>query len=314
MLLWDVQNGRIMSQMTLGFGERELVAMSFSPGARFAGLTKRRQFYWDIATGQTLACHPLSQDSYPMLVVFSPTGRLVATVTGTGEQIKLWEIESWKQLHQLKIGTLVSCLSFSSEGRQVFFCTRGGVYVSDVHTGRHESTIVEIPCSPTVMLAGQTISPDGHLVGRFSSQKAFRLQAAVTGATIIDLDAHENFASRLTFALGGQYAVSYSIECPDDTTHTGNQMIRVWDTKLARLPSPDIGEDPVAVLVSASLQDGWLKGPSNELLLWVPEEYREHLQVPPCTMIIDWCRVVVSQGDSGWHRGESWTACWREYA
>ena len=63
-------------------------------------------------------------------------------------------------------------------------------------------------------------------------------------------------------------------------------------------------------LTSKKLIDGWLLGPSDELLLWVPFDYRGHIHVPPCNSMIAHYRVVIEGESSGLHAGKGWTRCW----
>ena len=70
----------------------------------------------------------------------------------------------------------------------------------------------------------------------------------------------------------------------------------------------------MARLQSTSVNaDGWLVGSSGELLLWLPLEYRSHIQIQPCSMVIGSHRVVLT-AEEGLHWGEQWTACWRNAA
>jgi len=66
----------------------------------------------------------------------------------------------------------------------------------------------------------------------------------------------------------------------------------------------------VEALTFTALVDGWVLGPSKELLLWVPPDYREHLHVPHCRTLIARHRIVIKEASSGLHAGTGWTLCW----
>ena len=68
--------------------------------------------------------------------------------------------------------------------------------------------------------------------------------------------------------------------------------------------------DPAAALGSATHKNRWLLGPSNELLLWIPAEYRSSMKISPCTNVIGRSGVMVI-AESRWCFGEEWTSCWR---
>lgn len=52
----------------------------------------------------------------------------------------------------------------------------------------------------------------------------------------------------------------------------------------------------------------WIKGPNGELLLYVPEEYRESIQHPPCILRISEKLVTVDFRDTV--SGEDWARCY----
>ena len=146
-------------------------------------------------------------------------------------------------------------------------------------------------------------APDGQLISSGSWQNTVKLWNTSTGALISTLYEHTDSVRCVVFTPDGQSVVS----CSDD------KKIRVWDVKAACSLSSGTSSNSVAALASATLrQDGWLVGPAGELLVWLPADYRKYLQLPPCTLRIDQSRVTIMIGDSGWHRGESWTLCWRK--
>lgn len=71
--------------------------------------------------------------------------------------------------------------------------------------------------------------------------------------------------------------------------------------------------NPLAQLLRGGLPaDAWLTGSSGELLLWVPPEYHEYVQLPPCTRIINGKRVSITVDETGViHHGDDWTSSWR---
>ena len=140
---------------------------------------------------------------------------------------------------------------------------------------------------------------------RFTTYDAtIRLWDAVTGAPLATLRGHTKDVNSVAFTADAHFIISGS----DDTT------IRKWDVRVGCQPASKRGDDPVTALASATLKNGWLVGSSDELILWVPAEYRTYLQVTrnPCILVIGRSRVVIGVGDSGLHAGLNWTSCWRD--
>jgi len=92
----------------------------------------------------------------------------------------------------------------------------------------------------------------------------------------------------------------------------GWDKIMTWQVEavLALATGPQC--DPLSQLLREGVgRDGWVVGPSGELLLWIPVAYREYVQLPPCTTMISKHRVVLSADATGLHYGTDWTSCWR---
>jgi len=137
---------------------------------------------------------------------------------------------------------------------------------------------------------------------RFTTYDAtIRLWDAVTGAPLATLRGHTKDVNSVAFTADAHFIISGS----DDTT------IRKWDVRVACQLALEHDNDPATVLTFATLKDGWLVGSSDELILWVPAEYRKYLQMTPCILVIGSSRVVIGVEDSGLHAGLNWTSCWR---
>ncbi|KAJ7796376.1 hypothetical protein B0H14DRAFT_2253947, partial [Mycena olivaceomarginata] len=55
-------------------------------------------------------------------------------------------------------------------------------------------------------------------------------------------------------------------------------------------------------------EGSWIRGPRQELIMWVPPEYCFYLQLPPCLLIIASARVIVDM--SRFVHGNDWPKCY----
>jgi len=296
--IWDASTGGTVGQLHTSI---ELFAMTFSPDSRWlAGRTISELYIWDIAAQNVLARASSISCSLreSFTVVFSKDGHVVAT-NGV-DHLQLWQTATWEKLPE-------QAVVLSSTGESLASAEKGRICIWNIPARQHVRTLRYIKGRDILRaksLEYLSMSPEGEI----------HLWDAATGVSIIKLQPRQGFEPVAAFSSNGRCAVSYYVAERYVNPYDFEPKIHVWDVNIPCVPPSGTSGDSIAALVSATLQDGWLTGPRGELLLWVPDEYREHLQVPPCKMLIGPCRVVVSVGDSGWHRGESWTMCWRKDA
>jgi len=257
---------------------------------------------WTTATGQLSKTVPLFLNLKVDTFTFTPNGRLLAAGDHHG-YIHVWQIETRQPAYKpLKTGTHRENslrISFSPTSAHIVsggYDKVGNVW--DLSSGQR-----------TLVLSGHTTtiqsiaySPNGQFIVIGALDSTFRMWSAETGILLATASTHAYLAAA-TFTLGGQCIM---VSCFRDK-------IRVGNFKAASLPlSSDDACDALAVLGSKGLSsDGWSLGPAGELLLWVPAEYRDYLQVFPRTMLIAQHRIVIKTDGSGSCAGENWTACWR---
>ena len=158
-------------------------------------------------------------------------------------------------------------------------------------------------------LTAVVYSPDGLYIGTSSNDQTICLWNAVTGAPTAWLAGHTQAVRSIAFTPNGRSIVS----CSKD------KAIRVWNVKAACSPPP--GQTKYCLLPNsdsmtpgqthATLVNGWLTGPSGELLLWVPANYHQYVPAASCTLYIQSSRLAIfARGDTV-HCGEAWQKCWR---
>lgn len=330
-MLWDALTAKPIGKPTAGRNhERSCVyyeksyppshtyALSFSPDARWlASVDEAAVRIWDVATRQPLTLGQLVCNSAPLALAFSPDGRILSAGCLLGD-IHLWtaatgepvcptlqtssrnpEAKSW--LFQPRF-TAVDSIGFSPDGSLILSGQQdGAVHIWNVSTGAKLRALR----GHTDAVLSVAYSRDGRLIGSGSSDQSVRLWNAETGAAIAILTGHSLRVGSVAFTPDSRSIVSGSQD----------NAIRAWDLSgyISSQSKSDHDTDPATTLSSATLKDGWLTGRQGELLLWVPPAYLQNLRVYPCYLLIDAGGFVsVNIGANGWHRGESWTSCWRQ--
>jgi len=142
-------------------------------------------------------------------------------------------------------------------------------------------------------------SADGRFIVSGSKDTTVCLWNADNGQAVRTLHGHTQGVRAVLITPDGRSIVSGG----DDGT------VRFWDVEAASLPAAD---DPFHALSCARRENGWLVGPSGELLLWVPQEYQDYLVMGKCcTNLIAKHRIFLSADEDGLCGGTDWTECWR---
>ena len=296
--LWDAQTGETVGEPLQGHLE-SLNAVKFRPDSCWlvSGSGDKSVRIWDV-TGQLAQVGPLLCAGAVYTVSYSPDGRIIAAGDTTG-CIYLWYAETGRAVYApLQVSDeAIHSIDFSPDGAHIVSGAEDGrIRVFEAGKGYQELLLN----GDTVWVGSVTFSSDGRFICSGSDDNTVRLWDASAGTLIASLKGHTHYASSVTITLDGRSIVSGS---RDET-------IRIWDIEAGRHLFSGEDTSSAVALDTATLEDGWLVGPSDELLLWVPADYRSYLPVIPCTMVIGKHRVSVSIGNSGWHCGKNWTSCW----
>jgi len=136
-----------------------------------------------------------------------------------------------------------------------------------------------------------------------------------TGEQVLGpLEGHTGTVSSVAISPDGRFIVSGSRD----------QTVRVWDLDAAIVMNSQntrayVGSAVVVDPRSAQLdlrafsskllnEGGWLVGPRDELVLWVPQEYRTCFGMYPNIKIIGWPNVTADLHNS--FHGTEWTKCY----
>jgi len=301
--IWNAQTGETSGQPLHGHVE-QIQNLAFLPDSRrlISGSLDKSVRIWDVETGRLLKAHSLGSVEWGIQFAFSPDGQIMATTAA--EVIYVWHGDTGQPVCKLVVDYCCS-LCFSPDSTCI---ASGGRYdcnimIWNISTQQllrvlegHYKTVLQV-----------AYSPDGQLICSSSTDNTVRIWNVSDGTSIATLGGHGEYAKFMAFTPDGRSLVS-----------AFEETIRIADIADIRLQHGSGQNDPVAVLASGHFEskysgddDGWLKGPSGHLLLWVPREYRPYLQTYPWKRAIGQRRVVVRVEESGWHHGENWMLCWK---
>jgi WD40 repeat protein len=216
--LWDVETRRNLLRVNVAMHRH---GMAFSPNGRrfiigcqtiqgdpFVGI-------WDAETGSEIQPKVHS-------VALSNDGRLAASADRE-DGVRLWEVESGKQLRQLKRRGVLT-MAFSPDGKMLVTGESLDVIIFwDVATGE-EVRRLEGPSGGTPAIR---FSPDGNYLVSGSEDKTVRLWHVSTGKELHRFDGHTDEVLSVAVSPDGKQAISGS---KDKTA-------RVWNiAKYTSLP------------------------------------------------------------------------------
>jgi len=296
--LWDGKTGENIGQL-LQPGEKPAYTVIFSPDARLLASRSwpdNTVHIWDVATQQPMIFSPLRCCKSVTALTFSYNNLLIAAGDEKG-QVYFWHLgDGRSHCEPLQVcDSFITHISLAPDDT-CFACTASGnydpgTYVWDV-SGRQEILVLD-GHNPKYF-------PDGRIIASISFKGTINLWDAFTGILVARLCGPQNLILSLSCTPDSRSIISSSWD----------RTIRTWDIEAAMSVSSDPLMSPVHLLASVTLEDGWLKGPSGELLLWVPPDYRAYICVSPYTRVIGQQRVEISGEAEGLHAGERWTSCW----
>ncbi len=151
-------------------------------------------------------------------VVFSPDGELIASGSLMGSVIKIWAVESGKEVLTLKGHRAKAILSiaFSPDGRHIASASADcSIRVWDAGTGQ-EIMVLEGHSKPARAVA---FSPDGTELVSGSFDNTVRLWDASTGRELRILSGHKDIVPCVAFSVDGRQIASGSYD----------QTVKIWD-------------------------------------------------------------------------------------
>ncbi|KAF8298355.1 WD40 repeat-like protein, partial [Clavulina sp. PMI_390] len=272
--LWDVQSQTPKGDpLRCHSGLVNSVAFSHDGAVLASGSSDQTIQLWDVQShtpkGDPLKGHSGSVQS----VAFSHDGAVLAS--GSDDQtIQLWDVQSYTPKgdplrgHSGKVTTV----AFSPNGAVLASGSKDHtIWLWDLqsHTpkghplGGHSEWVNSV-----------AFSPDGAVLASGSDDQTIQLWGVQSQTPKGDpLRGHSGPVNSVAFSTDGEVLASGSKD----------KTVRLWHITSSALfmvvPIPH-SQSPTFRLSPAwpiLLDDGWVKGPNNELILWVPPSYRNHL-------------------------------------
>ena len=319
--LWNARTGQPVPQELRGHTSG-VTGIVFSPNSlHLASASDDKTVrFWEVATGKPAEVPQIRWDNAVHSVRYPPNGGVIAFVKMIDavecfdaltdrhrrifhmalQQLAYVGLTDSLAAHQagVNVSQYVTSLAFSTESTQIVVTSDDILARFSVHARQRDTAF---PSHPQLVKA-VTYSPDGLLIASIADDQAVRLWDANTLERLEPiLYSHAHHVYSVAISSDGRFLVSGSRD----------KTVRRWDLEKIRSLHKNRSQSPLASLTFARYEEGWLVSPSNELLLWVPPEYRGHLEIGDYSRVIATHRAVVTANDDMLHQGEQWTRCWR---
>ncbi|MBN2149580.1 MAG: WD40 repeat domain-containing protein [Anaerolineales bacterium] len=221
LLLYDLNSGQLLRQISNDSNLAEISGMAFSPDggvlAQVEYSFRQILLLWDTATGALL--HTIQgENPFSDVLAISPDGQTLATVSyylddppdnPNGKAIHFWDLASGAELEALRLGAgNIRALAYSPDGSLLAVQTFGEIILWEVGSRAVLHTL-EYKINGSL-----AFSPDGRLLaaGGWSSDPLLTLWDVAAGVQVASLAGHNLDTTGLAFSPDGRRLVSTAAE------------------------------------------------------------------------------------------------------
>ncbi|KAJ3510183.1 hypothetical protein NMY22_g16047 [Coprinellus aureogranulatus] len=293
--IWDAQSGATVLGPLQGHSGGVL-SVAFSPDGSLiaSGSGDHTIQLWDADTGQPFLDPFKGHTDHVLSISFSPCGTRLAS--GSHDKtIRMWDVPSMQvALAPLNHDSAIKAVAFSPGGSKIISGSNNNdIQVWDAHNG----TLLLGPLTGhSGWVRSVAFTPDGSKIASGSDDRTIRIWFAQSGDLILTLQGHTGFVKSVSCSPDGTRIVSGSHD----------KTIRVWNLDQAIISKPLYLHQYPAFSLTMD-DDGWIRNASQNLLLWIPPQFRASAHLPPVEFIIgpstqiDLSRAI--------HHGPDWRRC-----
>jgi WD40 repeat protein len=140
---------------------------------------------WDVGAWTTVRVLRPPRSSYLEAATFSPDGKLVATASGAGGTVAIWDSETGGLVRRIRTRGPQFCATFSADSKLLVTCGGDGVArIWNVDSGER---VLAFRGHSGWVLSG-TFSPDGTLLATTGADATARVWDTTTGAAVAVLN------------------------------------------------------------------------------------------------------------------------------
>ena len=152
-VIWDIATQQVSGNLV---HDHKVTSANFSPdGERIITYGEDNAWLWDSNTNELIYEIPFKNS----WVRFSPDGRLLAIIDRDSSIVRIWEVDTWREIAQVGYGLSLYEVEFSPDGRWLATLSRGGdMQVWETSNGT-EVNHIPLGSNRTSTMA---FSPDGQ--------------------------------------------------------------------------------------------------------------------------------------------------------
>ncbi|EIN09362.1 WD40 repeat-like protein, partial [Punctularia strigosozonata HHB-11173 SS5] len=301
--LWDAKTGESLVDPGNNGPSREVQSLTFLPdGSCLAcGTSRTTILVWDARTGKAVCQALQGHTRIITTITFSADGRLIAS--GSWDRtIRVWSVLTGEPIVDNALNghtDAVDCVAFSADGTHIVSGSSDmSVRIWNTHSG---ASVGEPLRGHTQAVCSVAFSPDRSIVASGSEDQTIRVWNAHTGELVgQSLCGHTGTVLSLAFSSDGARIASGSMDhtirvwdapsvVPDGSVLTRASLDSEWAEHMnARLLIPEGSVLTRQEFMDSFrlLGDGWMVGPGQQRLIWIPPRHRAGLLLPRCKLLI----------------------------